>query len=360
MKKIKLFDPLIDFQEKIAINRVLDSKYWASGSGEGYVKKFENLFCNYVNSKKCIAVNSGTSALHLALSLFDIKNKEVILPSITFASTAHAILYNGGIPIFADILPDTLCLDPKSVLEKLSKKTKMIVPVHFAGMSCEMNELKKIAKINNLKIVEDAAHAAGSEYKKKKIGSIGDAVCFSFHPVKNLAMPSGGAITLNGNNLKKFEELLKIRRWCGISNRIGYRYDINEIGWNFYMNEFSASMGIVQLKKLNKMNKIRKKIAKMYSEHIELQNKMQFDEGCSYHIYWIQVKNRNSFMKKMRENGIETGIHYRPLHKMKLFSKKEKLPITDKVENEIVSIPIHPNLSEKDVEKIITLTNKLS
>ena len=358
--QIKLFDPIVGIQEKNAINRVLKSKYWADGSGQRQVKEFEQLFSKYVNSKSCVAVNNGTSALHLAVSLFNVKDKEVILPSITFASTAHAILYNGGIPIFADINPKTLCLDPNSVIKKITKNTKMILPVHFAGMACDMNSLKKIAKDYDLNLVEDAAHASGSKYKNKKIGSIGDATCFSFHPVKNLAMPGGGAITLNDKNSKKYDELIRIRRWCGISNRVGHNYEVDEIGWNFYMNEFSAAMGIVQLKKLDKMNEARKKIAKKYDRKIELKNKIPFSEECSYHIYWIQVENRDLFMQKMKEHSIETGIHYRPLHKMKLYYKKQKLPVTDDIGNKLVSLPIHPNLSSLDVEKIIKLTNKFS
>jgi len=360
MKKIKLFDPLVGVQEKKSIINVLKSKYWASGAGGGNVKKFEGMFSAYLKSKSCVAVNSGTSALHLAVSLFDIKGKEVILPSITFASTAHAILYNGGIPIFADINPKTLCIDNNSILQKITKNTKMIIPVHFAGMSCDMNELTKIAKDHKLNLVEDAAHATGTKYGKNKIGSSGEAVCFSFHPVKNLAMPVGGAIILNGKKSKEFEKKLRIRRWCGISNRRSSKYDVNEIGWNCYMNEFSAAIGIVQLKKLDKMNQLRKKIAKKYNDKLEIESKIPFNNECSYHIYWIQVKNRDKFMKKMNENGIETGIHYLPLHKMKLFYKKQKLPLTDEISKKIVSLPMHPNLTNSDVEKVISLTNKFS
>ena len=361
MKKniIKLFDPVIGNNEKKAVDRVLKSGYWASGSGEGDVKKFEKLFLDYTNAKSCIAVNNGTSALHLALSLYDIRGKEVILPSITFVSTAHAIIYNGGIPIFAEINPTTLCIDVDDVTKKITKKTKIILPVHFGGMACDMKKLKKISTEYKIKLVEDAAHATGTKFCDSKIGSIGDATCFSFHPVKNLAMPTGGAITLNGKNSKEFEKILKSRRWCGIENRKASKYEINELGWNFYMNEFSAAIGIEQLKKIEKLNNKRRKIARRYFNSIQTNEKMPFLETCSYHLYWIQVKKRDKFMKKMLDEGIQTGIHYNPVHKMNFYDKKQKLSISEKVGDTIVSLPIHPNLSDKDVEKIIKTTNRL-
>jgi perosamine synthetase len=360
VKKIKLFDPTINQDEEIAIKKILKSHFWASGSGVGDVKKFENLFKTYIGSKKCIAVNSGTAALHLALSLFDIKNKEVILPSLSFVSTAHAIIYNGGKPVFIDVDPKNLSMDHQLLEKAITKKTKVILPVHFGGMPCKLDEISEISEKHNLKIVEDAAHAAGASYKTKKIGRHGNAVCFSFHPAKNLAMPSGGAITLNDKNSEKFSDILKRRRWIGITNRKELKYDITDIGWNYYMNEFSAAIGIQQLKKLNKTNLIRKKIAKQYSQELEIDRKILFSDQCSYHLYWIIVKNRDSFIKNMKNNGIETGIHYLPIHKMKFYNSKSKLPITDEITEGIVSLPIHANLKQNDIEKIVKMTNRFA
>ena len=357
---IKLFDPAIDEKEEKAITKVLQSKFWASGASTNNVLKFEKKFAKYVNAKKCIAVNSGTAALHLALSLLDIKNKEVILPSLTFVSTAHAILYNGGIPKFVDVDPKTLCIDPNEIKKAVSKKTKVILPVHFGGMPCNLDEIQKICVNKKIEIIEDAAHAVGTSFKNKKIGSNGMAVCFSFHPVKNLAMPTGGAITLNDKNYKKYESKLKSLRWCGITNRKGVKYDVDKVGWNYYMNEFSAVMGLEQLKKLGKLNERRKKIAKIYSNEIQIDSKMPFNKECSYHIFWLQVKNRDNFIKKMAIKGIETGIHYLPVHKMSIYKGKHHLPVTDEIAKKIVSIPIHPNLSDYDVDKIIKNTNNLN
>jgi len=359
-KKIKLFDPHTDFTEEKSIKKVLHSHYWASGSGSNQVLKFEKQFRKYLKTKSCVGVNSGTAALHLALSLFNIKNKEVILPSLSFVSTAHAVIYNGGIPRFAEIDEETLCIDTESIEDLINKKSSVILPVHFAGMPSKIFQIKKICKNYNLKMIEDAAHAAGASFKNKKIGTHGDAVCFSFHPVKNLAMPTGGAITLNNKNFQKQETELKSKRWCGIINRNTVKYDVDKVGWNYYMNEFSAAIGIEQLKKLDRMNKKKSRIAKRYSKEIKTNKKISYDENCSYHIFWIRVKNRNKFMKEMMKNGIETGIHYKPIHKMTFYNKKIKLPITEKVSNEIVSIPIHPNLSNEDVSRIIHNVNKFS
>jgi len=359
-KLIKLFDPSINSNEKNALIKVLNSKFWASGSGSGLVSKFEKKFQNYVKSDLCVAVNSGTAALNLALSLFNIKNKEVILPSMSFVSTAHCIVENGGIPIFVDIEPDTLCVDPEKIQNAISKNTAAILPVHFGGISCNLNAIMKLAKKNNLHVIEDAAHAVGTKYSRNKIGSHGNAVCFSFHPVKNLAMPTGGIISLNNGNIKSFKKKLFARRWCGITNRIGNKYDVEELGGNFYMNEFSATIGLEQLKKLETLNKIRKKIAKKYTNEINLEAKMPYDESCSYHLYWILVNNRQKFRKQLLENGIETGTHYKPIHQMKMYKSKVKLPVTEDIGQKIVTIPIHPNLKKSQIEKIIRIINKFS
>ncbi len=359
--KIKLFDPHVEQAEENAVKKLLRSKFWASGAGTGNVLKFEKEFKNYVKSKSCVAVNSGTAALNLALSLFDIKNKEVILPSMSFVSTAHCIIENGGKPVFVDIEPHTLCIDPKKIEQAVSKNTSAIIPVHFGGMPCNLDKIHNIAKSFNLDVIEDAAHAVGTTWKNsKKIGTHGSAVCFSFHPVKNLAMPTGGLISLNHKNHKTFEKILNSRRWCGITDRKQTDYDVKEIGWNYYMNEFSAVIGLQQLKKLDKLNKIRKKIAKKYSKKIHHNFKMPFDENCSYHLYWILVKNRENFRQKLANKGIETGTHYKPIHKMKMYKTSKKLPITEKIGKEIVTIPIHPNLNDFEINKIIKYVNEFS
>ena len=358
-RKIKLFEPSTGKDEENAIKRVLKSKLWASGAGIEKVLEFEKKFRKYINSKNCIAVNSGTAALNLALTMYDIKNKEVILPSLTFVSTANAVIMNGGKPIFVDVDPYTLNIDTEKIENSISEKTKVVLPVHFGGLSCDLDKINSLSKKYNLKIIEDAAHATGASYKNKKIGSHSMAVCFSFHPIKNLAMPTGGLISINDKNYKKIGELLSARRWCGITDRKNTLYDVKEIGNNYYMNELSAAIGLVQLKKLDKLNSIRKKIAKRYYQEIKLSTKMQYDKNCSYHLYWILVKNRNEFRKKLSSYKIETGTHYKPVHTFSLYKSKTKLKITENVGKNIVTIPCHPNLKESDIDKIIKSINLL-
>lgn len=359
MKKIiKIFDPCVDGKEENALKKTFQSHFWSSGSGVGQVSIFEESFRKYVDADECVAVNSGSAALHLALSLIDIKNKEVIVPSLTFVSTVHSILLNGGKPVFVDVESDTLCIDPELVKKSINKKTRAILPVHFGGMSANLDELNNFSD-KKIHLVEDAAHATGTIYKNKKIGSHG-IVCHSFNPTKNLAMPGGGAITLNGKNSTSFKKILNSRRWCGMSNRKGTKYDITEIGWNYFMNEFSAAMGIEQIKKQDLLTRKRKKIAKRYFEEIHVETKMPYDENCSYHLYWLKIKNRDKFMKKMLENNIQTGIHYQPVHLMSFYKGKYKLPNTEKAGNEIISLPMHPNLTDSDVSKVIKFTNKFS
>jgi len=356
--KINLFEPHIDHKEEKAVIDTLHSKFWASGAGIENVEKFEKKFKKYTNADECLAVSSGTAALNIAMSILDIKDKEVIIPSLSFVSTANCVLQNGGIPIFADIDPKTLCLEPNAVRKLINKKTKAIVPVHFGGMPCNIEHFLKLSKKHGIKIIEDAAHAAGASFNKKKIGSHSYAVCFSFHPVKNLAMPTGGLIAINNINHKKLKDKIRSKRWCGITDRKDDSYEIREIGDNYYMNEISAAIGIKQLEKLEKMNGKRKKIAKKYSDEIDIEHKMPFSKQCSYHLYWICVKNRNEFRSKMYKEGIQTGTHYRPIHTFSLYKNKIKLPITEKIGKEIVTLPMHPNLTENNVNKIIKFTNK--
>ena len=234
------------------------------------------------------------------------------------------------------------------------------MPVHFGGLSCDLKNIENICKNNKLDLIEDAAHATGTSFEKRKIGCHGKFVCFSFHPVKNLAMPTGGLISINDIRYKELKKKLNSKRWCGITNRKGLSYDVKELGNNYYMNEFSAVIGLNQLENLDKMNKKKKMIAKKYEKEINLDEKIPFDGNCSYHLYWILVKNRTKFIKKMNECGIEVGIHYKPVHEMSLYKNQARLPITEQVGKEIVSLPIHVNLTNTDIERIITSVNKFA
>lgn len=182
MNKIKLFDPCISEQEEKQLIRALRSGHWASGGGSNLVNLFEKKFAKYIGAKTCVAVNNGTSALHLALSEADVTGNEVILPSLTFVSTAHSVLYNNGKIKFADIDPTTLCMDIDSAKKLVTKRTRVILPVHFGGMPADLRSLGNLAAETDSLLIDDAAHAAGATFQGKKIGSIGAMSCFSFPP----------------------------------------------------------------------------------------------------------------------------------------------------------------------------------
>jgi perosamine synthetase len=358
-RKISLFEPNISKKELEQVSKTLKSKFWASGAGIKKVEEFEKKFKKYTNSKDCIAVDSGTAALHLALSLTNVKNKEVLVPSLTFASTVNSIIYNEGIPVFVDIDPTTMCIDLNDLEKKITKKAKAILPVDFGGIPLDYKKIQKIAKDNDLKIIEDAAHACGTKWENKRIGSVSEFTCFSFHPVKNLSMPKGGAITINSKNWQNIKEKAKSLRWCGITDRKGTSYDVKELGYNYYMDEISATIGIEQLKKLDKMNAKRQEIAKRYSKEIKSEKKMPLIKNCSYHLFWILVKNRHQVIKKLNQVGIEVGTHYKPVHLLSLYKSKIKLKNTDLVHSQIITLPMHCNLKENEVSYVIKNVNSI-
>ncbi len=358
---IKLFDPHVTEDEISSAKDVLRSHNWSSGAGTGKVKEFEEKFRTYIGSKQVVAVNSGTAALHLALSLLDVKGKDVLVPSLTFVSTAHAVVYNGGNPVFVDVEPDTLCMHPADVQKKAGKNTAAVVPVHFGGMPCKMDQIQRIAKVHDIALLDDAAHSCGSKYKGKKIGSFEMMTCFSFHPVKNLSMPAGGAISINHKSAGDFKKKLNSKRWCGIDDRKKYVYDVTSVAPNYYMNEFSAAIGLVQLKKLDRLNARRKEIAERYSKEIKLTYKMAYSDDCVYHLYWIISDCREQLIKHLEGRGIEVGTHYRPIHTMSAYKRAgTNTKITDSIGKRIITIPIHANLSDDDVSYVIKSINSFS
>lgn len=359
---IKLFEPHVSNDEIDATKEVLLSRNWASGAGVNKVKEFEDMFKMYLGSRAVVAVNSGTAALHLALAILDLRGKDVLVPSLSFVSTAHAAVYNGANPVFVDVDPVTLCMDAADLEKKIlhSKGAVVVVPVHFGGMPCNMKELTRISRNHDITLIDDAAHACGSKYNNKKIGSFEEMTCFSFHPVKNLSMPTGGAISINHGSADRFKRKLNSARWCGIDNRIGHCYDVTSVAPNYYMNEISAAIGIIQLKKLDDLNTKRREIASRYAKEIKMEYKMPYSDGCVYHLYWIISQQREQLIKYLNSRGIEVGTHYKPIHSMSAYIHKSNdanTPITDDLGKKIVTIPIHPNLSDENVSYIIESIN---
>ena len=360
---LKLFDPNVTEQEVSSVKEVLLSHNWASGAGLDKVKEFEDEFCKYLGTKAVVTVNSGTAALHLALSLLSPKGHDILVPSFSFVSTAHAVVLNGANPVFVDVDPVTLCIDPADLENKIRRThAKAVIPVHFGGMPCNMHELKKIGDSHSLAIIEDAAHACGSKYQSRQIGNISEMTCFSFHPVKNLSMPSGGAIAISSSNSEAYKLKLESLRWCGIDCRKGTSYDVTSIAPNYYLNEISAAIGLVQLEKLDRLNTRRKEIARRYYNEIRTDSKMPYSDDCVYHLYWVLSPKRNELIKHMNDMKIEVGTHYRPINTMSAYRKLSNahIPITEKVGAEIITIPIHTNLSDENVSHIIKSVNEFT
>jgi len=359
---IPIFKPSMNVSE---ILKNLEAIFKSGWIGLGpKTKKFEELFAEYIGVNYAIAVNSATSALHLSLVLENIQPEdEILVPSLTFVSTALVVLYEKAVLVFVDIDPLTLCMNPKDLEKKITNKSKVIIPVHFGGHPCDMTRLMKIAKNNNLKVIEDCAHSTGSSYKGLKTGSIGDYGCFSFHAVKNLPSGDGGIITTNNKEI--YERAMRLR-WIGINkdtwkrndSKYSWKYSINELGYKYHMNDITAVICLAQLKQLESDNDKRRKLFKNYCELLNSINWIElpvWKEGIisSCHNYVVKVKNgkRNDLIKYLANNGIAAGVHYEPVHYYKVFENKcraENLKVTEKIWEELITLPLFPDLTDKE------------
>ena len=365
MKQIPLFRPSYDHRELNALKEPFKNGWLGLGPK---TKEFEDKFASYVGAKYASGLNSATSALHLALSLFAIKGKEVITTPFTFVSTNHAILYEGGIPVFCDIEPDTLNIDPTKIEALITKNTIGIICVDYGGHPCDMDAINKIAKKHKLFVLEDAAHSCGSKYKNKMVGSLTDITSFSFHAVKNLATGDGGMLTFAKKN---WDVILKKRRWLGISKstfdrnvtKKGYHwyYEVEELGFKYHMNDINAVLGIVQLEKLDNHIKIKRGIAKKYTEAFKELSWLATPVEKSYawsatHNYAVQMDEsvRDQFIEYMLEKGINVGMHYIPNHLYKMYKPYyRKLPIAELAWKKLALLPMFPGLKKDEITYII-------
>jgi perosamine synthetase len=297
--------------------------------------------------------------------VLNVEGGEVITTPMTFISTNHAILYNKAIPVFCDIEQDTLNIDVKDVARKITQRTKAIVVVHYGGHPCDMDEIHELAKERGIPVLEDAAHACGAEYKGRKIGTISEITCFSFHAVKNLAMGEGGAITTSNG---EFDRRLRKLRWLGITKDTwsrtdtgqGYSwaYNVEEVGYKYHLSDVSAAIGIVQLQKLKKSNERRKKIVDVYNTAFHGLTWLKTPVERNYvksahHNYVIQAENRDRLMEILNAKGISTGMHYIPNHLYDIYKPfRTKLPITEEVWKKLVTLPLFPDITEADVVRI--------
>lgn len=360
MPKIKV--PFVDLKAQYetikteiqsAIAKVLEKGDFILGEE---LKLFEEEFANYCGVKYCVGVASGTEALWLALLALGIKEgDEVITAANTFIATALAITMAGAKPVLVDIDPKTYNINPKLIEEKITEKTKAIIPVHLYGQPADMDEINKIAKKYNLFVLEDACQAHGASYKGKRCGSLGHAAAFSFYPAKNLgAYGDGGAVVTNSGEIAE-----KIRMLRDYGQKEKYRHLVR--GYNSRLDTLQAAILRVKLKKLDEWNKKRMKAAEKYNELLKKTEAVlperASDRTHVYHLYVIRTKHRNELQKYLEKKGVFTGIHYPiPIHLQPSFAflklKRRSFPIAEKYAEKILSLPMFPEITEQQIKYV--------
>lgn len=343
------------------------------------IEKFETTMLSLVGAKHAVAVNSCTAALHLSLIASGIKSgDEVITSPMTFAATSNAVLYTGAKPVFVDIDPQTMNIDTSKIKNKITKKTKAILPVHYGGQPCDMDEILEIAEKHGLAVIEDAAHAIGAKYKKKSVGIIGDATCFSFHAAKNIISGEGGMITTNDDEIAR---IAKLYRSHGISkevrerygNKADWFYEMLCLGYNYRITDIQASLAISQMRKLEQFQAIREKYVEIYNNEFSDMPEIvtphkKPDRSHAWHIYVIQIKpellkiNRDVFIKALRAENIGANVHYIPVYRhpyYKSLGYDKNYPKTEYAYGRIVTLPLFPKMSRKDVEDVIGAVKKI-
>lgn len=364
----------IDEDDIRAVVEVLHSDWITTGPK---IPEFENALNAYLGTKYAVAVNSGTSALDIAVQSLGLPaGSEAITSPLTFVATSNALLYNGVSPVFADIEKETRNIDPDSILEKITDRTKAIVYVDFAGHPCDIRQLREIADDHDLLLIEDACHALGAEYQNAKIGTHADVTVFSFHPVKHITTGEGGAVTTQD---PKIYERLCLYRSHGIDrdarSRYGpdasWAYDMKCLGRNYRMTDIHAALGISQLRKLDAFIEQRSLLAERYRDlfrSLPLVTPPVTRAGVrhAWHIYTVlldPVISRDAFFRYMRENGIGANVHYIPVYKHTYYQQQPAfrnlcLPNTEDVFNRIVTLPLYPGLSFGDQDTVIGCIRK--
>ena len=366
--KVPLFDLHLGEEEYRSVKGVLDSKWLTMGK---VTNDFESAFADYLGVRHAMTVSSGTAAMHLANYALGLEHgDEVICPSLTFVASANAILYTGATPVFADIGSlDQLTLSPNDIESRVSERVKAIVAVHYAGFPCNMDRIMEIARNYNLFVIEDVAHAVGAEYGGYKLGTIGDIGCFSFFSNKNMTTAEGGMVVTNRDDLA---EKIRIARSHGMTSVTwdrykgdDFSYDVVSPGFNYQIDELRSSLGLVQLKKLDKNNRRRRSLWTLYRQKLSSIEEIEvpfsrFSGTSSYHIFPILLSeriDRKGFMGYLREKGIQTSIHFPPIHLFSyykaLMAADTHLPLTEYVGRREVTLPLFPTMREEDTEYVV-------
>ncbi len=370
--------PSIGKNEIKEVIHSLKSGWLVNGTKVG---KFEKKFASYKGEPNALALSSCTAALHLALLISEIKKgDEVITTPMTFCATVNVIIHVGATPVLADIDPNTMNIDPEEVTKKITPKTKAVIVVHFAGRSCEMDQLQMICDNNKLLLIEDCAHAIESEFQKKKIGTIGDFGCFSFHATKNIVTGEGGMfLAKDQTSLVKARKLsshgMNSNAWNRYKKTFSHYYDIEEAGYKYNMMDIQAALGIHQMKKLEVHQKQREKIWKFYNEElanlpVEIPAPVKRGDQHARHLYTILIDekkigiSRNVFLQKMHEFSIGLSVHYLSIPEHSYYQKKfswqiDQFPHSKRVSQQTVSLPIYPKLKNKQISYIISCIKKL-
>lgn len=378
--RVSFHKPSLFKEEEKAVVRTLRSGWITTGPSTA---AFEKAFAEYTGAGYALGVNSCTAALHLALVAAGIKKgDEVITSPITFPATANVVIHQNATPVFSDVLPDSLNIDPAKIEEKITPRTKAIIPVHFAGNPCEMDEIMKIARRHNLTVIEDAAHAIGTVYKNKKVGAISDMTCFSFYATKNITTGEGGMLTTGNKNLA---DKIAVLRLHGISrdawNRYGpggyHHWESFYAGYKYNMFDIQAAIGLVQMKRISAFWRRRKQIVNIYNEAFSGMPGLQPLKYCeggnsksAYHLYVILLKleklkaSRDAIMNEIQNNGVGIGIHFRALHLQKYYRerygfRKGILPEAEKASDSVLSLPLYPGLADSDVKTVIRAVKKV-
>ena len=356
-----------------AVIEVLKSDYLTTGPK---IAEFEKSVADYVGAKYAVAISNGTSALHAACFAAGIgPGDEVITTPITFAASSNCVLYCGGTPVFADIDPKTYNIDPDDIRKKITDKTKAIIAVHLAGQPCDMDEIHKIAKENNLIVIEDGAHALGSVYKGKKVGSLSDMTTFSFHPVKPITTGEGGMIVTDN---EEFYKKMVLFRSHGITrdktmmtrNDGPWFYQQFDLGFNYRITDIQCALGCSQMKKLDRFLAKRKEIVLRYNEAFadceNIVTPYQLPETESgWHLYIVQVKNcdRKQIFEALRDKGIGVNVHYIPVYMHPYYQEHGYKDVhcknAEEVYSHIISLPLYPGLTEEQQSYVIDTLKSL-
>lgn len=374
-KKIFYGKQSIDWRDIWSVIKVLCSDFLTQGPN---VAEFEQAVCKYTGAKYAVAVANATAGLHIAMLALGVKSgDEVITSPITFLASANCALYVGVTPKFADIESDTACISPSEIEKQITDNTKVLIPVHFAGQPCDMKAIHDIAKKRNLFVVEDAAHAIGSEYLGKKIGAceFSDLTIFSFHPVKNMTTGEGGMITTNDENLYKKLLLLRSHGMTKdpkvlTKNEGPWYYEMHDFGFNYRMTDIQAALGVSQLKKIDKFAARRREIVEFYrqeffgDERFAFLNEKDFAKSC-FHLFPLLINHeKTKFSKKeiftkLQENGLHLQIHYIPVHLQpyyqKLGFKLGDFPKAEAYYSKSISLPLYFSLSNYDLKHIVNI-----